>query len=783
MKKILILIMIILSVISLNLQAANGKMSGEGTEISPYLVEDYIDLQSVGDHPGSVYRLKCDIDASNSHYTNYQYFPQSFRGTLHGGGHTIRNLYILKSNSGSDSLGLFSLVETDALIDSLTLLGTEISGNKYIGAIAGVSRGVISHCQVDTASEVRGTENVGGLVGSNNGEIYFSSFYGSVYYTNQTYVLGITFGGLVGSMSGGTIKNCSVDGSVSGSSKDGGFIGQLIDGIIMNCSSKTSLSGTTTLGGFVGYQTGGTIKNCAAEGNVRGDHTAGGFVGVLSKGTIQGCYSGVAISLSTAKNGYNGGGFVGNMLDGSIEGCHATGKISGYYTNGGFVGYLTKGTISKSSASGTIECTFDSIGGFAGGIAAGTILEKCVASGTVSGRSIVGGFAGVNHGEIRLGAASEKSSIKPLRGKNSIFTGGFAGINKGTILTSCALGTITISDSVLKYNNIRGGFTGSSDGSIENCFSLANFLIDSSVNIQTGDSAKYLSGFTGYNTGKIRNSYAAGKAFRFDTVLHCTGIAAINYGGTITDCYWDTLTLNSDIGVDSTTVTVNVSGKTTAEMKLQSTFTGWDFTSIWTTSGDSHYPDFLFVNHPPEIILTAFEVSSNGNKKIGLASVVRDSDGDPVFLRILKPAENGSFFIDSNSIEYTPAFDFSGIDSLCIWAGDGMHSDTAWIKITVENKVAIRALQNAVTARKEFSIVQISRDLIDISFALPACGQIQLEMYSLNGQRVRAFDQGMMNAGSQRLQLPTTAIKSGIYSIELRINGQVSAKTRMIKYR
>ena len=92
-----------------------------------------------------------------------------YAGTFDGGGHIISNLKIDSSDSYSSYLGLFAYIATDGVVKDLTLSNVAISGNSYIGGIAGYNYGTIENCSV--SGSVSGNIGVGGIAGQNNGTI------------------------------------------------------------------------------------------------------------------------------------------------------------------------------------------------------------------------------------------------------------------------------------------------------------------------------------------------------------------------------------------------------------------------------------------------------------------------------------------------------------------------------------------------------------------------------------------------------------------------------------
>jgi len=91
----------------------------------------------------------------------------------------------------------------------------------------------------------------------------------------------------------------------------------------------------------------------------------------------------------------------------------------------------------------------------------------------------------------------------------------------------------------------------------------------------TGDDQ--VGGLVGHSClGTITQSYSTGKVTGEDQV---GGLVGINYGGSVKKSYWDTQTSDQDSGVRGT-------GKTSAEMKVQTTYSDWDFTSVWNICND-----------------------------------------------------------------------------------------------------------------------------------------------------------------------------------------------------
>ena len=228
--------------------------------------------------------------------------------------------------------------------------------------------------------------------------------------------------GYVGS--GGTVKNVTVSGTVSGRGSNisvGGVVGKN-SGTIENCHNTVAVSGSGTggsgdsifVGGVVGYNSSGTITNCSNTSTVSGDGSkgdniyVGGVVGYNSKGTVTNCSNTGTVSGNGSVNGFYGdsisvGGVVGeNSGIGTVENCYNTGTVSSDNSAadiGGVVGSMLygdpKGTVKNCYNAGMVKGSAYNAGGVVGfTYNQNSTIENCYNTGTVNGSSYVGGVVG-----------------------------------------------------------------------------------------------------------------------------------------------------------------------------------------------------------------------------------------------------------------------------------------------------------------------------------------------------------------------------------------------------
>ena len=162
--------------------------------------------------------------------------------------------------------------------------------------------------------------------------------------TNDQYV------GLFGRLGkAGTVKNVVMDGIQITCNHRLGYAGGVAGfswGTIENCSVSGSISGTVSVGGVVGIQWEASITGCSSSATVKGMVQVGGVAGETNSGaTMAACYAtgNVTIEIDPINN-ILGGGLVGFNAGSSVLACYATGNVTstgsstGNVYIGGFLG-------------------------------------------------------------------------------------------------------------------------------------------------------------------------------------------------------------------------------------------------------------------------------------------------------------------------------------------------------------------------------------------------------------------------------------------------------------
>lgn len=195
-------------------------------------------------------------------------YDNSYKGTFDGGGHTITGLTF---TTNDEYAGLFGWLNIAGTVKNVVMEGVQITSNQIYGG------------------------SIGGVVG----------------------------------YSWGTIENCSVSGSVSGTVYVGGVVGAQIDGSITGCSSSATVKGMVDVGGVAGQTNSSTtLTACYATGNVtleidpKKNISGGGLVGMNAGSSLLACYATGNVTSTGSSTGYvHIGGFLGNNYN-TVTACY-----------------------------------------------------------------------------------------------------------------------------------------------------------------------------------------------------------------------------------------------------------------------------------------------------------------------------------------------------------------------------------------------------------------------------------------------------------------------------
>jgi len=264
------------------------------------------------------------------------------------------------------------------------------------------------------------------------------------------------------------------------------------------------------------------------------------------------------------------GGLCGEISDGNFSNCHITGSVTGGDESrfiGGLCGNISSANISNCSAAGAVHGAYKSmsIGGLCGANGHGTI-DQCYAIGQVDAgdeSQFMGGLCGTN----AYGTISDCFATGTVTGGYaSWYLGGLSGDNLTTIVRCYSTGSVTGGD----HATFLGGLCGDNhSGSITDCYATGS--------VSGEDISTYLGGLCGYNFSDVTNCYATGRVTGGSDTYYLGGLCGES-SGSITYSFWDAE--SSEVG-SAGDDNYGATGKTTAQMQTQSTFTDWNFTVDW----------------------------------------------------------------------------------------------------------------------------------------------------------------------------------------------------------
>ena len=195
-----------------------------------------------------------------------------FDAVFEGNGYTISNLFI--NRAAIDNVGLFDTVALRGVVRNVGVADANVTGKDNVGALVGSNEGRLSASWA--TGSVTGEDNAGGLVGENVGGVVSAS-YAAVSVSGTG---GSDVGGLVGE-NVGEIAASYATGPVtlaSGNSNAGGLVGLNSDVIIASYSTGEVSGAGTELGGLVGSNS-GTVTASYWDTESSGQTTSAGGTG------------------------------------------------------------------------------------------------------------------------------------------------------------------------------------------------------------------------------------------------------------------------------------------------------------------------------------------------------------------------------------------------------------------------------------------------------------------------------------------------------------------------
>lgn len=550
---------------------------GEGTAANPYKIQNVDDLKLLAEnvnngeaYANTYFKLTANIDLNNEpNWTPIGKSGLPFQGTFDGYGYQITNL---KISNGGQYAGLFGYTK-GAVIKNCNVTG-EINGYNHTGGIVGSANvntkirncsfqgnvegngekrgGIVGHtsigCDVSgcfVTGTVTGEKFVGGIAGWGAGTIK------NCYALANVTATGVSAGGIAGYYcSNFTIENCYYSGNVSAKWAGGiaGYVSESISGSteIKNCVSLAESVTGSNANRIAGYNDNATLTNNYAWSGttVSGSAASDGADLTYTNGTLSPQFSEIFGSDNSAWKftkdglpilndvggtqfselpkcmtgvGFDGFGIktnpyliedaedlkllaekvnsgvtykdkyfkltadidlknepnwtpIGTMLveegrpfQGTFDGgghqiANLTISNGGQY--GGLFGYTEGAVIKSCNVTGEVN-GYNQTGGIVGGVGVKTKILNCSFQGSVMGESdCVGGIVGETSAECEVSGCFARGKVEGLQK-----VGGIAGKGVGTIKNCYALADVTARD------RIAGGIAGGTYNlTIENCY-------------------------------------------------------------------------------------------------------------------------------------------------------------------------------------------------------------------------------------------------------------------------------------------------------------------------
>ena len=239
---------------------------GNGTAETPFLIKEPTDLINLAKYINNK-TIESDVSVQLYNDINCQglqgfepigNYSIYFSGTFDGNNKTISNLSA--NNVQLGAVGLFAIMASGGKIENLTLSNCSFYGGNSssndIGSLVGcMNGGEINNCTIQnsTISSLQDTQNptVGGIAGSlNNGSSINNCIIQDCSIkaeTNDKSASGANAraGGIVGTITGGSISGCQVKGRTTVSADYGNYSAELSAGAIIALKSAGSLSNNT----------------------------------------------------------------------------------------------------------------------------------------------------------------------------------------------------------------------------------------------------------------------------------------------------------------------------------------------------------------------------------------------------------------------------------------------------------------------------------------------------------------------------------------------------------
>ena len=291
-----------------------------------------------------------------------------------------------------------------------------------------------------------------------------------------------------------------------------------------------------------------------------------------------------------------------------------------------------------------------------------------------------------------------------------------------------------------------------------------------------------MGGLVGWHySGSITNYYSNGSVGTGTSVGGLVGYLTSGQGATTSNSFWDTQTSGQSSSAGGT-------GKTTALMKTQSTFTdaGWDFTNVWEMIG-TNYPRLKSIPEaalPVELTSFTASVSNNAVALRWSTATEINNYGFDIERRVVKSEQ-----LTENSwvkIGFVAGNGTSNVQHSYIYADNSASSGTyvyrlkqiyndGTFKYSQESEVSLSPKTSALHQNYPNPFNPTTQ----ISYDVATVGNVRLAVYDILGREVAVLVNEQQSPGSYKAQFNASQLSSGIYFFKLTTN-QFSSIRKML---
>lgn len=779
----------------------SGFFDGRGNESDPYRLSEMEQFRFIDQYPDLYYGLGSNINAASTKDWNEGkgFKPvKNFSGYFDAGGAFIDSLYINRPNQ--DSMGVFA--SSEGTINNLGLTNVFFVGNDNLGGIAGINTGTIENVYVTGA--ITGNSNVGGIAGKSSGVL-------STSYTDVSVEGEEAIGGIVGLAENQQINETYTIGEVNGTTS-GPIIG---DG--QSAIPNTNFWNNTSIeeGEFSNL-----LGIALDENEMRSSTNFSGFDFMnhweiiedftfpFLRNNIQDPLPGLIIPFTggdgSVENPYqisanNQFSTVRYFLDkhfvliNNLDLTFDTSNPEGLMWNEG-KGWTPIGSVSV-GFSGSIDGKGYTINGisilndkanFVGVFHTieeeGSVHNMVIDSLTVLGLSCSGGLASRNYGTIsKVGVTGNISIIGEA--------GGIVCVNEtsGTISESFFKGTVSS-----KYIS-AGSIASHSYGEISDTYSISD-IIGGTQFIGAPNAAGGIVSYLGKSTSlaTLQNSFHVGTVNGLGSKA---GLIYTNRNSTISNSYWDKEISEIEIGVvvgDST----GTSGLTSSQMRNQSSFTDWDFETVWVMQPFAKYPTLRWNPETFELPLpdsvelispamddwfpiweATFVWSSSEFAESYLVELAKDSSFQSMVFSETVVSPDTTLQVEDGTLES---------DVRYYWRVKAINNtgESSWSEVHRFDGNGGLSNESDEGLPTVFNLSQNYPNPFNpstaIKFDLPETSIVSIKVFDMLGREVATLIDDRIQAGYHQLTFDASALASGMYIYRIVAGDYISTKKMLL---